>query len=153
MIEEENTHHKSLSEYFAMAMAREIVCGKVTPGNDKEAKASPEWSSSWLPALETEIKALENMDAFEYVPREDMIKANHKENPTKTVNKIKTAKFGEIDKYKCRIVVQGFSSVLGHASLRMLLYVAAQDPEEQISSANIGNAFLEADLKDPVYIE
>ena len=35
----------------------------------------------------------------------------------------------------------------------MLLYVAAQDPEEQISSADIGNAFLEADLTDPVYIE
>ena len=165
MIGEENTHHKSLSEYFAMAMAREIVCGKVTPGNDAEAKASPEWSSSWLPALKQEIEALKKMDAFEYVPREDMIKANHKAKPTKTVYKIKTAKSGEIDKYKCRIVVQGFSlipnnefydsfsSVLGHASLRMLLYVAAQDPKEQISSADIGNAFLEADLKDPVYIE
>ena len=35
----------------------------------------------------------------------------------------------------------------------MLLYVAAQDPDEQISSADIGNAFLEADLTDPVYIE
>ena len=69
MIGEENTHHKSLSEYFAMAMAREIVCGKVTPGNDKEAKASPEWSSSWLPDLKTEIKPLENMDAFEYMCR------------------------------------------------------------------------------------
>ena len=31
--------------------------------------------------------------------------------------------------------------------------MAAQDPEEQISSADIGNAFLEADLTDPVYIE
>ena len=92
MIGEENTHHKSLSEYFAMAMAREIVCGKVTPGNDKEAKASPEWSSSWLPALKQEIEALKKMDAFEYVPREDMIKANHKAKPTKTVYKIKTAK-------------------------------------------------------------
>ena len=84
----------------------------------------------------------------------------------KAVRKIKVTKDGEIEKYKTRMVVQGFSltpedeffesysSVVAASNTRMLLYVAAQTGED-LSSADVGNAYLEADLPEDevVFVE
>ena len=160
----QGTEHERLSKHFALEMAREIVCGKVTPGNDREAKASTDWDDFWKPALQKEISALWDMGTFKYVPRSVMVKQGKRPKKTKVVYKIKKNAEGQIDRAKCRLVVQGFSlihnneyyesfsSVLSHANMRMLLYISAQTGET-ISSADVGNAFLEAPLDDVVYVE
>ena len=84
----------------------------------------------------------------------------------KNVRKIKVTRDGDIDKYKTRMVVQGFSllpndeyydsysSVIGAGNTRTLMYIATQTGEE-LSSADVGNAFLEADLPEDevVFVE
>ena len=84
---------------------------------------------------------------------------NKKAKKLKAVRKIKVTKDGEIEKFKTRLVVQGFSLtpedeffesysfVVAASNTRMLLYVAAQTGEE-LSSADVGNAYLEADLPE-----
>ena len=164
MIGEDRTKHKELADQFAYAVINEIVCGRTTPANDAEAKQDEHWEESWLPALQKEIKALFDMGTFEYVPRSAMEKEGYRTKKTKTVYKWKIDRDGNIEKAKCRIVVQGFnlipnreyfdsfSSVLSHASMRMLAYISAQTGES-LSSADVGNAYLEAPLYDNVFIE
>ena len=137
-------------------MEREVVSGIVTPHNDREAKASPEWPQ-WKAALEREQLALLKMGTFELVKRSKMEARGKKTKGVKVVYKLKRDKDGNLDKYKCRLVVQGFnlhpnneyherhSSVLTPTTLRLLAYVETQTGEK-MSSADIGNAFIEADL-------
>ena len=163
---EEKTFHDTLSQEFALNATGEIVCGKVTPRTDAEARASEDWAKHWLPSLKKEVKALFDMGTFELVRRTDMEKLGSKTKKMKNVRKIKVTRDGEIDKYKTRMVVQGFSllpndeyydsysSVIGAGNTRTLMYIATQTGEE-LSSADVGNAFLEADLPEDevVFVE
>ena len=127
--------------------------------NDKEARESPEWEEHWKPSLKKEIDALHEMGTFELVKRSKMVKMGKKTKKMKVVRKIKINKDGSIDKYKSRLVVQGFSllpndeffqsysSVIASSNTRLLMYIAAQTGEE-LSQADIGNAFVEAELDD-----
>ena len=151
---------------FSAAAAQEAVCGKVTPRTDNEALQSPEWNTHWKEALDTEVRALEKLGTWELVPREEMINSGKKPKGMKTVYKYKVTENGDIDREKVRIVAQGFSlipgleyhesysSVLSQSNLRLMLYLAAQTGEK-LSSADIGNAYLEAalDPEEVVYLE
>ncbi|MAB36122.1 MAG: hypothetical protein CL975_02195 [Euryarchaeota archaeon] len=156
---DENTVHKRLSDQFAMNAMREIVCGKTTPANDQEAMASPDWEDHWKPSQKAEFDALMRMKTFEPVLRTEMERMGRKPKKLKNVRKIKVNRDGKIEKYKTRQVVQGFSlipdmeffenysSVLAPTNTRMLMYLSAQTGEK-LSSADVGNAFVEADLPD-----
>ena len=163
---EEKTIHDSLSQEFSLIAAGEVVCGKVTPRNDAEARASAEWAEHWLPSLKKEVKALFDMGTFELVRRSDMQKLGKKTKKMKNVYKIKVNRDNEIDKYKTRMVVQGFSllpndeyydsysSVIAAGNTRMLMYIATQTGED-LSMADVGNAYLEAELPEDevVFVE
>ena len=138
---------------FAMMAAAEVVCGKTTPRTDAEAKQSPEWDSEWKPSLVKEVEALRKMGTFSPVRHSEMKAMNKRTKKLKVVRKIKVTKDGEIEKFKSRMVIQGFSltpedeffesysSVVAASNTRMLLYVAAQTGED-LSSADVGNAYL-----------
>ena len=88
-----------------------------------------------------------------------MEKMGKRTKKMKNVYKIKTKANGAIDRFKVRMVVQGFnlipndeyfdsySSVLAPGNTRMLMYLAAQTGET-LSQADVGNAFVEAPLPD-----
>ena len=134
--------------------------------SDREARESPEWKEHWKPSLEAEVNALWGLNTFEAVRREVMEKSGKKPKKIKSVRKIKQKRDGTIEKYKTRLVVQGFSlipndeffdsysSVIAAGNTRMLMYLAAQTGEE-LSSADIGNAYLEAELPEDevIYVE
>merc|ERR1712153_122206 len=99
------------------------------------------------------------MGTWEWARRDEMTKSGKRPKGMKTVYKYKVTDTGEIERAKVRIVVQGFSlipgseyhesysSVLANANLRILLYISSQTGE-RMSIADVGNAYLEADL-DP----
>ena len=103
------------------------------------------------------------MGLFELVKREDLPKGTRIVK-TKWIYKIKQNKDGSISKYKSRLVAQGFllrwgidyydtySSVVGYNSLRLMLNISA-NTGEQISQADIGNAYVESspDEDTPIY--
>ena len=101
-----------------------------------------------------EFKSLQDMGVFELIKRSDLPR-NSKVVKTKWIYKIKQNSDGTISKYKSRLVAQGFllrwgidyydtySSVVGYNSLRIMLNIAAITGE-QISQADIGNAYVES---------
>ena len=164
MVGDLRTDYQERAIHHAMVVLNEIVCGRVTPASLAEAKAGEDWDEFWLPAFKKEIEALHEMGTFKPVLRSEMLAAGHKTKSTKVVHKWKVNRDGMIERAKCRLVVRGFnllpgkeyfeshSSVLGHQALRVLLHTSVQTGET-MSSADIGNAFVEAELHDPVYIE
>ena len=106
--------------------------------------------------MEKEFKALHDMGVVELVKRNDLpLKA--KIVKTKWIYKIKQNEDGSISKFKSRLVAQGFllrwgivyydtySSVVGYNALRTVLNIAAITGE-QISQADIGDAYVESSL-------
>ena len=154
---------KHALDEFALLSINEVVCGKVTPLTIKQAKELPEWNL-WLQSMKTELDALKKMGTFELVKRKD-VPRKHRIIKTKFVYKIKQNSDGSIQKYKSRLIGQGFllrwgidyydtySSVVSYAALRTLLALSAVT-NEQISKADIGNAYLESspDEDMPVYV-
>ena len=152
------------TDEFAMAAALEVVCGKVTPETLSEAKSLPEWPQ-WKAALKAEMDALFKMGTFEYCRRADM-EPGKRTVKCKWVWKLKVNKDGSIERYKARKVVQGFrlrqgedyydtySPTMSATTLRMLVAISTQTGET-LSGADVGNAYLEADMDDDqiVYIE
>ena len=138
---------------FALSTINEIICGKVTPLTLREAKSLPEWET-WKSSMTKEFKSLQDMGVFELIKRSDLPR-NSKVVKTKWIYKIKQNSDGTISKYKSRLVAQGFllrwgidyydtySSVVGYNSLRIMLNIAAITGE-QISQADIGNAYVES---------
>ena len=162
MIGEDRTRHRELADQLAYAISHEIVCGRVTPASDAEAKRDEYWECSWLPALRKEVDALFKMGTFEFVPRSTMVKQGYKTKKTKTVYKWKVDRDGEIKgkMSHCRARVQPnskceyFDLFFGSQPLQHedVAYISAQTGE-RLSSADVGNAYLEALLHDDVFIE
>ena len=133
-------------------MSREVHTNRKTPGQSTQgAKAQ-----SGTDRERTEMRLTKRSE----VPR------GHKIIKTKFVYKIKQNKDGTIQKYKSRLIAQGFllrwgvdyfdtySSVVGYNSLRTLLAISASTGEK-FSQADIGNAYIESSPDDdtPVYVE
>ena len=152
---------KSAIQEFALATLNEIVCGKTTPLTIHEAKSLPEWEL-WKASMVKEFKALQDMGVFELVKRTDLPKGS-KVVKTKWVYKLKQNEDGTISKYKSRLVAQGFllrwgidyydtySSVVGYNTLRLMLNIS-NETGEQISQADIGNAYVESSPDSDVNI-
>ena len=152
---------KSAIQEFALATLNEIVCGKTTPLTIHEAKSLPEWEL-WKASMVKEFKALQDMGVFELVKRAELPKGS-KVVKTKWVYKLKQNEDGTISKYKSRLVAQGFllrwgidyydtySSVVGYNTLRLMLNIS-NETGEQISQADIGNAYVESSPDSDVNI-
>ena len=122
------------------------------PRNRRQAMESLEWDE-WRKAEETEMLEMVEKCVYKQVarPKDKLVVG------TKVLYKRKIVQDGEVEKYKCRLVAQGFWQVEGvhytemysptpaTASIRMLLARAAAkdgelryfDPEQDVLKADV----------------
>jgi len=122
----------------------------------KQAAADPEWRA----AMQREIKSLQDLGTFEVVSRP----GDKKVITTRWVYQEKDAKQGK-ERYKARLVAQGFKQVYGldydetwaptarASSIRLIVAMAMRD-RSHLRLIDIKNAFLNAPLnKHQIYVE
>ena len=133
-----------------------------TPGNWKEAMASPE-AAKWRAAADKEMAGCEQMGVWELVPRSDVPKCQVI-IPCKWVFKIKVDSSGAVDVYKARLTPKGFMQILGinysetfaatgkYKSMRLGLALTAACDHE-LDQMDVPQAFLNANVDEEVYME
>ena len=137
-------------------MAKQATLDIPEPRNRRQAMESPEWDK-WRKAEETEMLGMvENcVDKQVARPKDKLVVG------TKILYKQKIGQDGKVEKYKCRLVPQGFwqveavhytekySPTPATASIRMFLaMVAAKDGELRHLDAE--QAFLKADIDEEI---
>ena len=157
--EEENGVEDALACDDVGQMAMQATLDISEPRNRRQAMESPEWDE-WRKAEETEMLGMVENCVHKQVDRpKDRLVVG-----TKMLYKRKIGQDSKVEKYKCRLVAQGFWQVEGvhytekysptpaTASIRMLLaMVAAKDGELRHFDAE--QAFLKADIDEEIYIE
>ena len=137
-----------------------ISVDPLEPRTYLEAIRSPD-AHLWEEAMKAEIQALvEKKGTWNLSPRTagmNIIK-------TKWVFKVKRKRDGEIERYKARLVARGdtqiygvdfdetFAPVVSYTALRVLLSIAAKRGWKAIQ-IDVSNAYLNADLSKPIYME
>jgi transposase InsO family protein len=124
----------------------------------KEAMASPE-REHWLSAIRDELTSLQAYNTWTQVPTPAGIRLI----PTKYVLKKKFNAKGEFERYKARLVVQGFRQQEGidynetfsptsrYSTMRTLFSKAASEDLE-LDHLDIKTAFLNGELDEDIYI-
>ena len=130
----------------------------VEPTTYEEAMNSPE-KEQWLDSMISEVNSLKMHDTFEVVD----LPPNHRAIGLKWVYRAKLKETGEIDKLKSRVVALGyrqragidydelFSPTARFESLRTILSIASAEKLELLQ-ADVTSAFLNAELKETVYV-
>jgi hypothetical protein len=123
-----------------------------------EAMARPD-AVEWELACENEKRAFENLSVYEIVPRPN----DRKVIGSKWVFRIKCRPDGTIQKYKARVVAQGFTQIEGIdynetftpvaklASLRAILAIAAERDLE-LHQMDIKSAYLNGSLSNEIFM-
>ena len=89
-------------------MAMQATLGIPEPRNRRQAMESPEWDE-WWNAEETEMLGMVENFIYKQMARpKDKLLVG-----TKMLNKRKIGEDGKVEKYKCRLVAQGFWQVEG----------------------------------------
>lgn len=113
----------------------------------------------WKLAIEDEIRSLCENETWVTTP----LPHGRKALQSKWVFKIKRDGYGNVERYKARLVIKGFqqrkgvdfsevfSPVVSKSALRMLLAIAAIDDLE-IEQLDIKTAFLNAELNEEIYM-
>ena len=128
-----------------------------------EENGCREWSQ-WEKAREEEYAAMRKFGVYEVVKRHEA--RGHKLLTSKWVHKRKTDQWGKVNRHKARLVARGFAEreydsyhpdevfahVVDRNTLRTLLSVAASN-DLKLYSFDVSNAYLQADLKVPIYME
>ena len=157
--EEENGVENALAWDNGDQMAMQATLDIPEPRNRQQAMKSPEWDK-WRKAEETEMLGMVENCVYKQVarPKDKLVVS------TKMLYKQKIGRDDKVEKYKWRLVTQGFCQVEGvhytekysptpaTASIRMLLaMVAAKDGELRHFDAE--QAFLKADIDEEIYVE
>jgi hypothetical protein len=129
------------------------------PTTVAEALQGPQ-AKEWQAALAAEMQSMRDNDVWELVPRPEKINIVG----SKWVLALKVNEKGEVERYKARLVAQGFTqrkgvdynevfaSVIGKTSTRVVLHIAAhRDMEVDVS--DVSTAFLNARLQEGVYMK
>jgi hypothetical protein len=128
------------------------------PANLREAQRSPQWEY-WEAAMQEEQDSLDAHEVMEYVPRQ----RGQKVIPVHWIFSVKVDEFGNISRFKARLVAQGCRQVPGidvdevfaptssFGARRALLAVAAAKDFE-IHQVDIKTAFLNGELEEEVYV-
>ena len=128
------------------------------PTSVEEATTSQE-SSKWLQAMETEMKSLKSNDVWELVP----LPTGKKTVGSKWVFKVKSGADGSVERYKARLVAQGFTQrygsdydetfcpVVRQESLRVLIALSVQYGLK-LHQVDVTTAFLNGNLEEEVYM-
>jgi hypothetical protein len=123
-----------------------------------EAKKSPQWSY-WLEAMNEEMDSIDSHETFEFCERPPQAKII----PLKWVYALKIDGFGDIVRFKARLVAQGckqrpgvayfetFAPVSAHASRRVLVNLATSNGWK-IHQVDVKTAFLNGTLEEEVYV-
>ena len=131
----------------------------VEPKSFEEATTSPE-KAKWFEAMEREMESLKHHDVWELVN----LPPGKKIIGSKWVFKVKTNADGSIERYKARLVAQGYSQKLGadydetfcpvvrQESLRLLLAMSVQQGMK-LHHVDVNTAFLNGTLEEEVYIQ
>ena len=129
------------------------------PKTEEEALVSPQ-ADLWKEAMLTEFLSLQAKETWIEVPRRDGMKIVK----TKWVFRRKLHLDGRLDKFKARFVAKGFTqtpgvdvndtyaSIMRHTTWRVLT-VFALEKNYNLVHWDIKTAFLNADLKEEIYIE
>lgn len=114
-----------------------------------------EQKSKWKKAMEAEMKSLNDNEVWELVP----LPEHRKLIDSKWVFKIKTDADGKVERYKARLVAQGFTQeqgadydetfcpVVRMESVRTIIALAAQH-ELKLHQVDITTAFLNGHLQE-----
>lgn len=147
----------------ALVVATTSDLGQVLiPRGYKHAKSLPQWPY-WRDAINKEYKGLMDINTFEFLRRADVpVHANIMR--CHLVFDVKRNSDGSIEKFKARLVADGntqkygvdfdrvFSTVAKLSTLRMLLVIAAAE-DHNLSSIDIRQAYLQATLREELYME
>uniref|UniRef100_J3NEY1 Reverse transcriptase Ty1/copia-type domain-containing protein n=1 Tax=Oryza brachyantha TaxID=4533 RepID=J3NEY1_ORYBR len=126
------------------------------PSTYKEASGVPEWQSAML----EELAALDHAGTWEIVPLPPHVVPI----TCKWVFKIKTKSDRSIERYKARLVAQGFQRTQGHdydetfapvahmTTFCTMIAMAASSPWT-LSQMDVKNAFLHGDLHEEVFMQ
>ena len=124
-----------------------------------QAIKRPDWDK-WEAAISEELRSLEDFDTFDVVT----LPPGKKPVGCKYVFKTKFKPNGEIDKYKVRLVAQGFlqqegvdynevfAPVVDSTSISLLLAIANQEDWE-LDQMDVVTAFLHGRLNEEVYMK
>jgi hypothetical protein len=147
-------------EYASQAVALKAATHFGEPNSFREAMQRPEPErGEWLKAALDEIQALIDNGTFELVP----LPPGRKAVGSRWVFRIKHNADGSVDRYKGRLVAQGFSQRPGFdynetfaptptwAALRAVIAIAALEDLE-LESVDISSAFLNGKLEEEVYM-
>ena len=149
------------TQYNSDGVWSPAVCKASVPDPDtltfEQAMNDPQFRDQWKKAMEDEIKQLESHGAWVEVPISD---AKGKILPLTWVLRIKRTPDGEVKKLKARICVRGdlqegvfdtFAPVVSWTSVRMFL-VLTMMLKWETCSVDFSNAFVQAELKEPIWI-
>jgi transposase InsO family protein len=129
------------------------------PRSYAEAMARPD-ANEWEAACMAEMSVFDHMGVYEIVPRPK----DRKVVGSKWVFRIKRGPDGAIQKYKARIVAQGFTQIEGIdfdetfapvaklASLQTILALAAEQDLE-VHQMDVKSAYLNGNLSEQIYME
>ena len=140
-------------------MAMQATLDVSEPRNRRQAMELPEWDE-WRKAEETEMLGMVENCVYKQVtrPKDKLVVG------TQMFYKRKIGQDGKVEKYKCRVVAQGFWQVEGvhytekylptpaTVSIRMLLAMAAAKDGE-LRHFDAEQAFLKANIDEEIYIE
>lgn len=136
------------------AMAESLL---TEPQSYKEAMASSE-ASKWQVAMDKEMNSLYKQEVWELVPLPKGAKAIS----TRWVFRVKLDEHGNVDKYKARLVVKGFSQregidfnqtfspVVRYDTLRIIISLAAAYNLE-LKQIDVASAFLYGNLDEEIF--
>ena len=156
--EEENGVEDALASDNGGMMAMQATLDIPEPRNRRQAMESQEWDE-WRKAEETEMLGMVENCVYKQVARpKDKLAVG-----TKLLYKRKIGQDGKVEKYKCRLVAQGFWQVEGvhytekysptpaTASIRMLLAMAAAKDGE-LRHFDAEQAFLKAGNDEEIHM-
>lgn len=152
-----STRERHPPDYYGMQSANLVLQSEP---ESFEAATTCSNSSKWTQAMESEIKSLNDNDVWDIVP----LPSGKRAVGSKWVYKIKRGADGSVERYKARLVAQGFtqqrgadydetfSPVVRMESLRVLIALSVQFGFK-LHHIDVTTAFLNGDLDEEVYMK
>ena len=157
--EQPNVRRSGRERHFPNYYGDSIYLSETKPSTVEEVLSSPE-KDCWLEAMEKEMSSVQENDVWELVD----LPEGRKPVGSKWVFKAKTNADGHIERYKARLVAQGFSQKFGSdydetfspvvrlESVRTLIAMSVQQGL-QLHQVDVTTAFLNGKLEDEVYMK
>jgi hypothetical protein len=153
-----STRQKKMPDYFSWEANVAGSCVQ-EPHTVEEVLSTPE-KVQWVKAMEKEMKSLQENEVWDLVE----LPRGRKPVGSKWVFKVKTDEDGNIERYKARLVAQGFTQKFGAdydetfcpvvrlESIRTLIALSVQH-DLQLHQVDVTTAFLNGKLEEEVFMK